>query len=125
MTRPTIAVEAVTTREAIDDLAEAWSRLLAAIGGASPFLTLDWIRCCLEYDPSSPPHILVAREGGTVTGIAPLWHQTKTYRGITARALAFISSSETAETDILVDPASREETLRALAEHLDRASPAR
>jgi len=124
MTRPTIAVEAVTTREAIDDLAEAWDGLLAAIGSASPFSTLDWIRCCLEYDPSSPPHILVAREGGTVTGIAPLWRQTKTYRGITARSLAFIGSSETAEVDFIVHPASREETLRALAEYLYRASPA-
>lgn len=119
-----IEVEAVTTRESIEALAGSWEELLGRTGDSSPFLTLDWIRCCLEFDPSSPPHILVARSGGTVTGIAPLSRGSMTYRGVTVRALSFIRSSETAETDLIVDPSRREETLRAFVRHFYEAKPA-
>jgi len=119
-----IEVEAVTTRESILALAEPWEELLRRIGDSSPFLTLDWIRCCLEFDPSSPPHVLVARSGGTLTGIAPLWRGSMRYRGVTARALSFIRSSETAETDLIVDPSRRDETLRAFVRHFFNARSA-
>ncbi|HKQ19712.1 MAG TPA: hypothetical protein VJW75_08200, partial [Candidatus Eisenbacteria bacterium] len=119
-----IEVEAATTRESIEALAGSWEELLGRTGSSSPFLTLDWIRCCLEFDPSRPPHVLVARSGGTVIGIAPLWRGSMTYRGVTARALSFIHSSETAETDLIVDPSRREETLRAFVRHFYEAKPA-
>ncbi len=123
MSGPSIAIEVVTTREGLEALAEPWEKLLASAGEASPFLTLDWVLCCLDYAPSNPLHVLVARSGDLMVGIAPLWREPKNYRGITARTLSFIRSSETAETDLIVDPAAREEVLRAFLRYFHEGKP--
>lgn len=124
MSRPEITVETVTTRDGIAALAKEWEELLASAGEQSPFLTPDWIDCCLDYEPARPPHILVARAGGRVTGIAPLWRGTKEYRGIAVRTLSFICSSETPETDLIMVPEAREETLRAFVRYFYGGKPA-
>lgn len=124
MSRPQITVEAVTTREGVAALAGEWEELLASAEESSPFLTLDWIVCCLDYDPARSPHVVVARSGSTVTGIAPLWRGQATYRGLQARTLSFIASSETPETDLIVRPDAREETLRAFVRYFYAGRPA-
>ena len=124
MNLPEITVEAVTTREGVAALAKEWEGLLASVGKSSPFLTPDWIECCLGYDPARSPHVVVAKSGATVTGIAPLWRGRTAYRGLQARTLSFISSSETSETDLIVRPDAREETLRAFVRYFYTGGPA-
>jgi len=124
VSRPPITVEAVTTREGIAALAREWEALLASAGESSPFLTPDWVECCLDYDPARSPHVVVARSGPALTGIAPLWRGQATYRGIQARTLSFIASSETPETDLIVHPETRDETVQAFVRHFYEGKPA-
>ena len=124
MNRPAITVDAATTRDAVRALARPWEDLLAAAGETSPFLTPDWFECCLDYEPERTPHVLMAKRGDQVVGIAPLWRGTNAYRGGTARSLSFIRSSETPETDLIVHPEAREETLRAFVRYFYEGKPA-
>jgi CelD/BcsL family acetyltransferase involved in cellulose biosynthesis len=124
MSGPAIIVEAITTRDAIGALAKEWEVLLASAGEQSPFVTPDWIDCCLDHAPARPPHVLVARSDGTVTGIAPLWLGAKDFRGISVRTLSFIASSETPETDLIVNPEAREATIRAFVRYFYEGKPA-
>ena len=117
MTAQAPSIEVVTTREGFESLADVWGHLLRQNGEDSPFLTHDWHRCCIEAEPSLPLRVVLVRSGSTVTAIAPLWLKRISFRGLSTRALVFISSSETAQSDFIVHPGAREEALRALLRH--------
>jgi CelD/BcsL family acetyltransferase involved in cellulose biosynthesis len=124
VTTSPLTVEMVTTRAGFDALAASWEDLLRAQGEESPFLSPDWYRCCLDAAPDREIRTLAVRSGATLVGIAPLWLGSIPARGIAARALTFISSSETAQNDLVLAPESRREVLQALLRQFLRARPA-
>lgn len=123
MTGAPLSIDVVTTRQGFEALSGDWERLWDR-GGGDPFQSHDWHRCCLEAEPDRPIRIFVARRDGAARGIAPLWAREVRFHGFPARALAFITSSETARTDLLIEPEGRAETVRALVRGLFDASMA-
>jgi len=113
-----LRIDTVTTREEFDELGDAWGGLLEAAGGGTPFLAHEWFQCCVHAYPDPVLHVLVARDGSRVVGIAPLWRYRSPLRGLDLRQIGFISCPDTAMVDILTAPDRTDETVAALLDHL-------
>lgn len=113
-----LRIDTVTTREGFDALADAWNDLLEEAGGGTPFLTHEWFQCCVHAYPSPALHVLVARDGSRLVGIAPLWRFRGPIRSLDLRQIGFITCPDTAMTDILTVPGRTDEILAALLGHL-------
>ncbi|HEY7728108.1 MAG TPA: GNAT family N-acetyltransferase [Candidatus Eisenbacteria bacterium] len=113
-----LQIERVTTREAFDGLGDAWSGLLAETDGGVPFLTHDWFQCCVHAYRDPVLHVLVARDGSRVVGIAPLWRYRGPVRGIDLRQIGFISCPDTPTVDFVIAPSRTEDVLVAFLDDL-------
>lgn len=60
----------LTSEEQVDALAEAWRGLAGA--ERSPFRAFEWCREYLRWVQRKPPLVVVVRDRGTVTAVAPL-----------------------------------------------------
>ena len=117
-------VEAVTTERAWEALEPSWDSLVDRSGSATIFLTCEWLRpWWRNYRGSGETlSILVAREGETVIGLAPLYRSRATAYGLgSIRRLGFIgdSSGDSEYLDFIIEPGREAEVLAAFFEHLD------
>ncbi len=113
-----LAVSTITSLDDFERLRSEWDDLARRVAGGTPFLSPDWFRCCLDTRPHCHPVILAVRDSSELCGIAPLWRIRGNTRGITTRAITFISSPETPEADFLVDPDHAGEIFEAIVGHL-------
>ena len=101
-------------------LRHEWNRLLRSIDGASVFQTYAWVaNWWKHFGDDKELYLLVARDNGTVTGIAPLMIDPVRVRGLRAcRVLRFIGHGITDYLDFLLAPGREEEVLRAFSAYM-------
>lgn len=102
-------VEIVTTEEHLGPLREDWDRLSAAVERPNAFSTFDWFRVwnrSLTLQSRSGERrlsVLVLKDHGVVSGIAPLIHQSSSRFGATLRKIHFIETGAD-YNDLVVGP---------------------
>src|SRR5689334_6271054 len=89
-------VDIVSDYQTLLDLQPVWDELLAESVGAHPFLSHAWVCSWWEcFGADKSLHILVARAGSKVIGIAPLMlHRARMY-GVSVRRLSFLENDHT------------------------------
>jgi CelD/BcsL family acetyltransferase involved in cellulose biosynthesis len=121
----TLAVETVTSERGFDELEPAWTALYEA-GGTSPFQCFTWERAWWRHydgqdDPAKRLEILVVRDGGRVTAIAPFFVERLRVAGVwPLTRIALIGRERSDYLDLLVDERSAAASLTAMAEHVRR-----
>lgn len=125
---PSLALEHIREREALNALAAEWQELLDASPLESVFLTWDWQSAWLDYylDPRDEPWVLALREQGQLIGIAPFLRQIEKRRGRPAiRRIRFLGTGEpeTEEVvsemlDIISRPGRETDVAAAVARYL-------
>jgi CelD/BcsL family acetyltransferase involved in cellulose biosynthesis len=115
--------DVVTSMAGFRELREAWDSLAGPSRGSAPFLSWDWFDCCLRsYGAGRTPCFVVGRRAGRVVGVAPLWLQRESVRGIRLRTLRFVDCPDTPVRDVVTEEGRHGEFVRGLLDHLhDRA----
>jgi CelD/BcsL family acetyltransferase involved in cellulose biosynthesis len=117
-------VEAITTEAAWAALEPAWDPLVERSGSASVFLTWEWLRPWWRHwhQPGDELCVLVAREGDSIVGLAPLYRTRVTANGLgSLRRVGFIgdSSGDSEYLDFIAEPGREAEVMAAFFDHLD------
>ena len=108
---PGLAVETVTTQEALQALAVEWDELVRAMPRPSPFLLHGWItEWWRHYGDGAELRVHVARRDGRLAGALPLFT-----RGSGLRVTEFLGSFTSALADLLLRDPDDAEAERALA----------
>jgi len=91
-----ITVEKVGTREGLERLEPVWNPLLEESSGNTITLTWEWLSTWWDvFSEGRELHVLLAREGGRIVGIAPLTRRTvQRYGLLPFRRLEFLASGE-------------------------------
>ena len=91
------AVETIASEVAFHSLEAAWNRLSEASASPNVFASHGWFEAWsqqLLIDDGSEqihPHVLVLKQGNTVTGVCPLlWHRHSRF-GLPIRTLKFVT----------------------------------
>jgi CelD/BcsL family acetyltransferase involved in cellulose biosynthesis len=99
---------AVTTRivtevEEFIGLEHEWNEAVARAGVPHPFLRHEWCRTWWEsFSGTRRLHIVVARRGGVIVGIAPLMTEQVHMYGLPIRKLDLLHNDHTPRTDWIV-----------------------
>ncbi|HEX5055618.1 MAG TPA: GNAT family N-acetyltransferase [Gammaproteobacteria bacterium] len=111
--------------EVIGDAAELarikpeWDELLAKSGIDHPFLSHEWITSWWEcFGSGKTLHVLLARSGRVLTGIAPLMRGERKLYGMRASCLEALYNPHTPRFDFIVVPAESEAVYHGLWNHL-------
>ena len=111
---PDVTLDTITDFGAFVRLEAAWNDAVDRAGIAHPFVRHEWVRTWWEcFGEGARLHVLVVRNQGQITAIAPLLHETTSMYGVRVRRIRFIQNDHTPRTDIIVasDP---EESYRAI-----------
>jgi CelD/BcsL family acetyltransferase involved in cellulose biosynthesis len=116
-----MTIDVVDTVEGLDGLRGAWDALFDA-GGTSPFQSFEyqrtWWSVFGDALPGARLHLLVARAGERVMGIAPLFfEEVRTVASGRLRRLAFLGRGDSDYLDVLVAPGG-DACIEAFARHL-------
>jgi CelD/BcsL family acetyltransferase involved in cellulose biosynthesis len=119
-----LQVEAVTTEEGWQALEPAWDPLVERSAGATIFLTTEWLRPWWTHfrRPGDQLRILVARDGGSIVGFAPLYRRRVGARGLgSLRRLGFIGdcSGDSEYLDFIIEPGREGDVLAAFLDHIE------
>lgn len=97
-----IEVEVVTTVAEFADLAPAWNRLHDQAAAASVFNSWLWLyEWWLGYGGRGPLRLLVARRGGAMVGVLPLYIDETRVLGVRVRLLRFVGTGGDTHPDDL------------------------
>jgi len=117
-----INVEVIRTENALMELKEAWTNLLADMSNPSIFLTWEWITTWWRhYGQDNDLNVLAARdENGEVMGIAPLMLTKTGWGPLALRRLVFIGAgiAYPAHLDIIVKSDDKQAVSRAFLSFL-------
>lgn len=112
-------IEAVGDTAALLALKPEWDELLARTGIDHPFLSHDWVtgwwKC---YGSGRTLHVLLARDGSRLVGIAPLMRGMKKLYGINLRCLEALYNPHTPRFDFIAAPAEGAAVYRNIWRHL-------
>jgi CelD/BcsL family acetyltransferase involved in cellulose biosynthesis len=128
-----VSTEVVADYSAFLALETEWNDAVERAQVPHPFLRHEWIRTWWDsFGPSTRSaragqepelHIVVVRDGGRITGIAPLMRESATVYGLPVRRLALLANEHTPRIDFVI-AGDAEETCRAiwnnLREEIDR-----
>ena len=97
-----MALDVLTSADAFASLAPEWNALHAEAAAASAFNSWIWqFQWWQVYGGSQPLRVLVAREGGRVVGIVPLYVQQGRVLGVPVRVARFVGTGgDTAPDDL-------------------------
>jgi CelD/BcsL family acetyltransferase involved in cellulose biosynthesis len=114
-----LTIDEITSHEELSLLEAAWQEILTYENIESPFLDIDWFRCCLEaFGVEKQPCVLFVKDGSDPLGIAPLCLSQDIVRGIPVRKIGFIIAPDTPFVDFIVKSGRRQETLSAIMRYL-------
>jgi len=103
MLTPTIDV--ITNARDWLALEPAWNALVSRAGIDHPFCSFDWMRSWWEsFGHGRTPHIVVAREGDEVVGIAPLMTSKGRLCGWPVRRLESMGNAHTPRFEFIIAP---------------------
>lgn len=124
-----LTIERVTTEKRLRELEPVWDRLLEMSASDNLMLTFDWLATWWEiFGKDRELHILVAREGAEVIGIAPLLKRRVNHYGVLPfNRLEFLASGEdeadeicSEYLDFIVRRGREAEVIRAFCRYLLR-----
>jgi len=85
------------------DLREEWDQLLQRCSYRTPFYSLDWLRIWWgAFGSDFQLRVLVIRDGGKLTGVAPLMYSTEQRGPLRIRKLGSIRNYYTPKADFLL-----------------------
>lgn len=114
-----IAVHRVQTTRDLEQLAPAWTDLLARCKYRDLFMTHGWITTWFhEFAPERERFVLRFIQGGKDIGIAPLRRSWTRWHGLPLRQIGFPLNGCSLQAD-LIFPERQEELLRALVGYLE------
>lgn len=115
------ALTVITTADAFARLADDWRELHAASDADPVFLSWDWQSSWLRHlGAARTPHVVVVREAGRVTAIAPFVERAPTLRRLQpSRVLEFMGTGLVGSDylDLIVRRGHETAAVRALATH--------
>ena len=115
MTATSPTIEIVTTEQCRETLSAEWDRLLATLPEATAFQSPAFLRCWWRhFGEELAPHVVTARRGGELVGIAPLQLRRQRRFGRGYRTLEFLGSPDELARPRLLVPAGDDETLTAI-----------
>lgn len=97
----------VSDETSFSALAREWEDLFQRAAARTPFLRYQWLRLCWDCQkdvPGTKLHIIVVRDGGRATLIAPFVLQSS---GALLRDLAFLDSLTPQYNDLLIENSDR------------------
>lgn len=112
--------EILTSLTAAEEIAPAWDRL--AVMAGSPYSTPGWALAWARRvgGAEGGPRVAVAKDGGRIVGIAPLWAETRSSRRSEQELLGNRLGSP---CDVLLGADAPPGTMAALASALGSATP--
>ncbi len=116
--RPAIAVEELTTVEALERLRPEWRQLWARCDSATPFQSPEWLLPWWRHFGGGELCALTLRQAERLVGLAPFWVRTNPQ----ARTcdLLLLGTGITDYLDVLVDPEAEADTTAAMFSWLAR-----
>jgi len=101
---PEYGVDVVSDYATFVRLEADWNETVERAEIAHPFLRHEWVRTWWDAfsTPGARLYILVVRERGRITAIAPFMRDTAPMYGVPARRIRFIQNDHTPRTDIIV-----------------------
>jgi CelD/BcsL family acetyltransferase involved in cellulose biosynthesis len=115
----------ISTEEEWDALTEQWNPLVERSASSTIFLTWEWLRpWWRHYSSLMAPralHVLVAREGSRIIGIAPLYRTRVSARGLgSLERIGFIGdcSGDSEYLDFIIERGREADVLAAFIHHL-------
>ena len=67
-----LTIEVLTQPSEVASISAEWELLLASSPCNQVFSSANWFLAACSANPAVTPHVLVARRGSTIVGIAPL-----------------------------------------------------
>jgi CelD/BcsL family acetyltransferase involved in cellulose biosynthesis len=108
------SVELVSDNAAFGALEQEWNDAVERARIPHPFLRHEWVRTWWEaFGAGRQLHILVVRQAGRVSAIAPLMFERAHMYGVPVRRLRLLHNDHTPRADVIVCD-QREDTYRAL-----------
>ncbi|HEU4521542.1 MAG TPA: GNAT family N-acetyltransferase [Thermoanaerobaculia bacterium] len=103
MTKPSCAIEVITSARGLAELEPVWNGLLSASGVEHPFLSHEWITTWWEcFGSGAELSILVARSGGTPVAVAPLMRTRQRVLGRQLQCIQFLANDHSPRCDFLI-----------------------
>ena len=113
-----VTTEVVSEYSAFLDLETEWNDAVERAQVPHPFLRHEWIRTWWDaFGANNSLHIIVVRDEGRISGIAPLMRESATVYGLPVRRLALLANDHTPRTDFVV-AGNADETYRAIWDRL-------
>jgi CelD/BcsL family acetyltransferase involved in cellulose biosynthesis len=115
-TRPTATIACVEDAETFAALRDEWAELLRSSASSNPFLTWEWLYAWwVHFGTAHGLRLLVARSGGTLIAVAPLWLNSAPLYWFSR--LEFLGTGEAGSDylDVIVRRGSEDAAVAALA----------
>jgi CelD/BcsL family acetyltransferase involved in cellulose biosynthesis len=117
-------VETVTNLDGWQALEPDWNRVLERSASATVFLTMEWLWpwWCHFHRSRDSLNILVAREGNSIVGLAPLYRRRVSAYGLGSLGrIGFIGdySGDSEYLDFIVEPGREAEALAMFFDHIE------
>lgn len=101
---PGLTTDVVTDYEAFARLQPAWNDVARRAQASSPFLLHEWFRTWWDsFSAGRRLHVVIARDGNDVVGIAPLMVEQVHMYGLPVRRLDLLHNDHTPRADWIVD----------------------
>ena len=101
---PGLTTEVVTDYEAFAALQPEWNDVARRAQATSPFLLHEWFRTWWDsFGAGHRLHVVIAREGNRIVGIAPLMAEQVHMYGLPVRRLDLLHNDHTPRADWIVD----------------------
>lgn len=104
----------ITGRSGLESLLPEWDALFEACPQAAPFQSPQWLIPWYMHLGTGEPFVLALRNGGTLSGVAPLT--------LNGGELSFMGAGISDYLDFLIRPGLEREVAAAIMEHLARRS---
>jgi CelD/BcsL family acetyltransferase involved in cellulose biosynthesis len=114
-----LMVSEIRDLASFEALATRWDSCVAEDPEGGFFSSHAWFSSCVNaFAADKQLRILVLSDGDRVIGIAPLWQQVLIRRGVRVRAMSFIDTPETQQTDFIVASDDRDGVIRSFLDFL-------
>jgi CelD/BcsL family acetyltransferase involved in cellulose biosynthesis len=97
------SVDIVTGTDAFLALEGEWNETVERAGIAHPFLRHEWVRTWWDaFGSGAALHIVIVRDAGRITAIAPMMSETTRMYGMPVRRLRLVHNDHTPRADFII-----------------------
>ena len=113
-----LKVEAIDNFDKFNSLELIWNKLLSQSDADNVFMTFEWLSCWWKaFGKDKELLILLTKDGKDITGVAPLMRYRMKIRGLSVKAVGFMTNEHTNRAGFIILKNERE-TVQAILDYL-------